>query len=81
MSRVIEREFNSHQTILEQTVRQSSQLIENQSILFIKCFQSGKKVPMGGNGGSAADAQHIAGEFIKRFGFNRGLCLHEFVGM
>jgi len=25
----------------------------------------------GSNGGSAADAQHIAGEFVSRFAFNR----------
>jgi D-sedoheptulose 7-phosphate isomerase len=31
------------------------------------CFQSGGKLLLFGNGGSAADAQHIAGEFINRF--------------
>ncbi len=31
------------------------------------CFQSEGKLLLCGNGGSAADAQHIAGEFINRF--------------
>lgn len=31
------------------------------------CFKAGGKLLLFGNGGSAADAQHIAGEFINRF--------------
>lgn len=31
------------------------------------CFNAGGKLLLCGNGGSAADAQHIAGEFINRF--------------
>ena len=71
MSTVVEMEFNLHQSILEQTVRQSSQLIEDLSMLIVKCFQGGNKVLLCGNGGSAADAQHIAAEFINRFRFDR----------
>ncbi len=33
--------------------------------------QSGKKVLFAGNGGSAADAQHLAGEFVSRFNYDR----------
>jgi len=33
--------------------------------------KSGNKVLLAGNGGSAADAQHIAGEFVSRFNFDR----------
>ena len=72
MSGIVESEFNSHKSILEQTVRQSSQMIESLSMLIVKCFQGGNKVLLCGNGGSAADAQHIAGEFINRFRFDRG---------
>jgi D-sedoheptulose 7-phosphate isomerase len=32
-----------------------------------KCFKSGGKILIFGNGGSASDAQHIASEFISRF--------------
>jgi D-sedoheptulose 7-phosphate isomerase len=34
-------------------------------------FRAGNKVLLAGNGGSAADAQHIAGEFVSRFNFDR----------
>ena len=34
-------------------------------------FRSGHKLLIAGNGGSAADAQHIAGEFLSRFNFDR----------
>jgi len=35
------------------------------------CLQSGGKVLACGNGGSAADAQHFAGELVNRFTFDR----------
>jgi D-sedoheptulose 7-phosphate isomerase len=36
-----------------------------------QAFRSGGKLMLAGNGGSAADAQHIAGEFLSRFSFDR----------
>jgi D-sedoheptulose 7-phosphate isomerase len=33
----------------------------------VNCFQTGNKLFLFGNGGSAADAQHIAAEFVNRF--------------
>nr|WP_317853519.1 D-sedoheptulose 7-phosphate isomerase [Neobacillus sp. Marseille-Q6967] len=43
-------------------------LIAEEAIAAIK---AGKKVLLAGNGGSAADAQHIAGELVSRFYFDR----------
>lgn len=34
-------------------------------------FRAGGKVLLAGNGGSAADAQHVAGEFLSRFKLDR----------
>ncbi len=34
-------------------------------------LKSGGKILLAGNGGSAADAQHIAGEFVSKFMFDR----------
>lgn len=34
-------------------------------------FRAGHKVMLAGNGGSAADSQHIAAEFVSRFEFDR----------
>jgi D-sedoheptulose 7-phosphate isomerase len=45
--------------------------IERASKSIITAFKSGNKVLLAGNGGSAADAQHIAGEFVSRFAFDR----------
>ena len=36
-----------------------------------KCLRAGGKLMLAGNGGSAADAQHIAGEFLSRLRFDR----------
>jgi D-sedoheptulose 7-phosphate isomerase len=37
----------------------------------ITALSNGSKILLAGNGGSAADAQHIAGEFVSRFAFDR----------
>jgi D-sedoheptulose 7-phosphate isomerase len=37
----------------------------------VTAFQSGNKLLLFGNGGSAADAQHIAAEFVNRFRIER----------
>jgi D-sedoheptulose 7-phosphate isomerase len=37
----------------------------------VSALQSGGKILLAGNGGSAADAQHIAGELVSRFAFDR----------
>ena len=41
--------------------------IKNVSNQIVNCIKNGKKIIIFGNGGSAADAQHIAAEFIGRF--------------
>jgi D-sedoheptulose 7-phosphate isomerase len=45
--------------------------LEAASRACIACLQNGGKLLLAGNGGSAADAQHIAGEFVSRFAFDR----------
>src|SRR5438132_6683429 len=39
--------------------------------VIVSCFQKGNKLLLFGNGGSAADAQHIAAEFVNRFRIER----------
>ncbi|HED7126256.1 TPA: D-sedoheptulose 7-phosphate isomerase [Campylobacter jejuni] len=46
-------------------------LIKNASLEVVKAYKNGNKTLLAGNGGSAADAQHIAGEFVSRFYFDR----------
>ena len=48
-------------------IRQNTELLVQMVRMIVAAFKSGNKVLLFGNGGSAADAQHIAGEFINRF--------------
>jgi D-sedoheptulose 7-phosphate isomerase len=41
--------------------------VERAARMIAGCFKAGGKLLLFGNGGSAADAQHIAGEFINSF--------------
>tara|TARA_B100000886_G_C20322120_1_gene448573 strand:- start:269 stop:853 length:585 start_codon:yes stop_codon:yes gene_type:complete len=45
--------------------------LSNASTQLIDTFTNGGKVLLAGNGGSAADCQHIAAEFIGRLNFDR----------
>ena len=45
--------------------------IEEVSKLCVKLYKNSKKTILAGNGGSAADAQHIAAEMVGRYGFDR----------
>ena len=63
---------------LEQSVQVKRQFIEKHIDQIIRaagkmaaCVQSGNKILIFGNGGSAADAQHLAAEFVNRFKIER----------
>ena len=45
--------------------------IKKASELMVKCIISGNKVIFAGNGGSAADSQHLAAELVNRFRMER----------
>ena len=72
---------NPNVDYIEKKFLESSQLIKNSSYLssdiiecvniIIKSLKKGKKIVLFGNGGSAADAQHIAAEFVGRFNLER----------
>ncbi|TLD41519.1 MAG: Phosphoheptose isomerase 1 [Candidatus Jettenia ecosi] len=46
-------------------------VIRNIADVIIKTFKNNHRIYLIGNGGSAADAQHIAGELVGRFKINR----------
>jgi D-sedoheptulose 7-phosphate isomerase len=46
-------------------------LIEESALRCCEALKNDKKIIFAGNGGSAADAQHLAGELVNRFGFER----------
>lgn len=64
------QELNEHLQVA-QLAQLCSEVIENAAKLLVKTFQNGNKVLLCGNGGSAADAQHIAAEFIVRYQLKR----------
>ncbi len=45
--------------------------IARAGIAMVEAIRRGNTLLFAGNGGSAADAQHIAGEFVSRFNFDR----------
>ena len=49
----------------------NSELVANAAELMIDSIKSGGKVLVFGNGGSAADAQHIAAELVNKLTFDR----------
>jgi len=65
-------ELRDHVGVLQQTARDHETMIAELVELLCGCFRSGNKVLLCGNGGSAADAQHVAAEFVNRFRSDRG---------
>jgi D-sedoheptulose 7-phosphate isomerase len=62
--------FREHLEVVE-AARALSPAIEAYAEQLIRAFEGGKKVLAFGNGGSAADAQHLAGELMGRFSATR----------
>lgn len=57
--------------VKEKGIRDNLDLIVKSAELIVSCIKSGGKILFFGNGGSAADAQHIAAEFVNRFKIER----------
>jgi D-sedoheptulose 7-phosphate isomerase len=64
--------------ILQDSIRVKERFIKNNipfiltgADMLVTCITSGHKILIFGNGGSAADAQHIAAEFVNRFQIER----------
>ena len=55
----------------EQFIKDNLDLIQEGADSLATCITSGHKIMIFGNGGSAADAQHIAAEFVNRFQVER----------
>jgi D-sedoheptulose 7-phosphate isomerase len=73
MQQYITAQIDEAQKILSAMLDDSVLLasVERAARACIHCLQNGGKILLAGNGGSAADAQHIAGEFVSRFAFDR----------
>jgi D-sedoheptulose 7-phosphate isomerase len=71
MSKIIQKRFDEHTEVLNATIGHLGEQIQAAADLIIESYRSGGGVFLFGNGGSAADAQHIAGELVGRFLINR----------
>jgi D-sedoheptulose 7-phosphate isomerase len=71
MKNSIEQYLKNHIKTMEMVIADLVDDIASSSELIIETLRSGHKILVAGNGGSAADAQHLAAEFVGRFLFNR----------
>ena len=62
---ILQESINTKQAVLEN--KQLLDTIEKVTTIITEAFSKGNKVLFCGNGGSAADAQHLAAEFSGRF--------------
>jgi D-sedoheptulose 7-phosphate isomerase len=66
IKQIIQESIQTKETLYSQL-----DLIEKIIDQLVHCFQNGNKLLICGNGGSAADAQHVAAEFVGRFFLER----------
>ena len=59
--------FRESADVKTRFARQNAEALAQGVKMLVDAFKAGNKVLLFGNGGSAADAQHIAGEFVNRF--------------
>ncbi len=65
----IKKSFETKQALYENETVLTA--IEQVAKKCVELYRSDKKTILAGNGGSAADAQHIAAELVGRYGFDR----------
>ncbi len=67
----IQQAVTRHQAMVSDLLEKGLGTLNNAAQLVTDCIQQGGCVYLFGNGGSASDAQHIAGELVGRFYLNR----------
>lgn len=67
MQSVIKKEFLNHLETINKVIETMSEPLEEASKIAVKALKNGNKILIFGNGGSAADAQHIAAELINKY--------------
>jgi len=69
ISNQVQKSIDTKQKLLDN--QELMDLIQKVALKCVEVYKNGNKTLIAGNGGSAADAQHIAGEFVSRFYFDR----------
>lgn len=67
MQQIIEQIFQESIAVKQATLKSLKPTIQNAAEAIIAALKSNHRIYFFGNGGSAADSQHIAAEFIGRF--------------
>ncbi|MCX8116773.1 MAG: D-sedoheptulose 7-phosphate isomerase [Desulfobacterota bacterium] len=67
MEEIIQKRFKEHNEVKNQFLKGNLSKILEVVKLISHCFEMGNKLFFFGNGGSAADAQHLAAEFVNRY--------------
>ena len=67
MQSIIKHEFSEHIKASIETIKSIGKPIEIAAKICIDSLKNGNKILIFGNGGSAADAQHIAAELVGRY--------------
>jgi D-sedoheptulose 7-phosphate isomerase len=71
MENVVLNAFEESNRVKEHFVKDNIDALLTAGRRMATCFAAGHKLLIFGNGGSAADAQHIAAEFVNRFSVER----------
>jgi D-sedoheptulose 7-phosphate isomerase len=71
MQSIIAKAVKQNQKTVEEFLRQNSSNLIRCAEVVSDAFRNSRKLMLCGNGGSAADAQHIAAEFVNRFQIER----------
>lgn len=61
------KSLKQHLEVFQKVIIENSEAIEECAALIFETFKRGGKILICGNGGSAADAQHLAAEFVGRY--------------
>ena len=70
-SRLFQDTLNLHRKVLDALVLQCGNELEHIAKIWTDSLAAGGRILFAGNGGSAADAQHLAAELVVRFRVNR----------
>ncbi len=71
MKKQIANIVNEHEVVVRHFKEHGSPILKEIVESIMNCFRQGGKLLLAGNGGSASDCQHIAGEFVGRYRRNR----------
>jgi D-sedoheptulose 7-phosphate isomerase len=68
----IRDQFDEHSQVLAEAADRLPEVLEEVIGICDRCLKAGGRILVCGNGGSAADAQHLAAELVCRFRRDRG---------